>query len=296
MAVNAEWNTRTEDAESVVGDEPAVGDAPNLRQRILAIIKQVEGTKPTGKNAFQNKAYSVEDIENAIRGPLTQHGVIIRWSSANVQPVDQAMWGRGGPLWMHQLLVTMENAESPEDCFTDYQTDIGNSPTAAESFAKKAYYKSLFHIAEAGDDVIEESDHGNPAQKPVEQPRQQATKTYVDTRKAQPAAVTPAPTEQVSGITPQQRERMIALCGELGGLYDPADTWQQTAKRGLADLKINAKTPGELTAPDAEALIAWAQTDLDIRKTYLESGPAPSADGTLFSEDEMDQRWSGRDR
>lgn len=135
----------------------------NVYQRILAVAAEITKVEPTGVNQYGKKAYSIVDIENAIRNHMVEHGLVTRWSCILAQPTPD---GKG---WQVRYAVKICNIDDPDDQFEDFAEDIGQNCSAARSFAIKGYWKSLFHIAEDNDEVPRGS--GAPqSQPPKSQP------------------------------------------------------------------------------------------------------------------------------
>lgn len=125
------------------GSLPETGK--NLYQRLAAITAEV-AVKATGKTAFGPTAtISITDAERALGDLTAKHGVVTgyRW---NAKPEQQ------GSLWLADLTVWMVNADDPDDEREETVYDVGNSPSAAVSYAIKRYYRALFHLADEQDE------------------------------------------------------------------------------------------------------------------------------------------------
>lgn len=131
----------------------AAAPKPNLRQRILAITAEVNEVKATSKDERGKRAIGIADVEDVVADAAVRHGVVFRWSNLTVEPIDEPKRdGSTYRLWMERLRITAENADDPDDHFEDEWVDVGTNPMASTSFARKGYYKSLFHITEEGDE------------------------------------------------------------------------------------------------------------------------------------------------
>jgi hypothetical protein len=136
------------------GKAPAVDAAQgapvlNLYQRLATVAKQVGSLAPSGHDQYGKTALSIYDVEEAVRKPLAEAGVITRWSYVSLTPQDK--------LWIAHLRVTLTNADDREDWAEDDWIDVGSNPMAATSFARKGYYKALFHL----DDKESDADKGD---------------------------------------------------------------------------------------------------------------------------------------
>jgi hypothetical protein len=129
----------------------------NLYQRISAItaeVGRITATSKTASTAGSKPAVGIDDVEEALGPLLASHGVVTEWSSA-AAPERISLPARDGTfdVWMVRLKVRLVNADTPEDS-TDWAewADIGSNPIAGSSFARKAFYKALFHLAAAEDE------------------------------------------------------------------------------------------------------------------------------------------------
>lgn len=118
---------------------------PKLGTRIAWITRELKAIVATGNNQFDQskKALSIQDVEEALRPLLGEHGVVINWSVKTAAQVDR--------LWRLDFHVTVFNAEDLDDKIEADWMDVGNSPSAAASFAVKGYYRRLFHLADEED-------------------------------------------------------------------------------------------------------------------------------------------------
>jgi hypothetical protein len=142
---------------AIAADVPEHDPGRNLYQRISAItqaIGPVEATSKTASTAGGKKAIGIDDVEEVLGPLLAEHGVVTEWSSA-AAPERISLPARDGTfdVWMVRLKVRLVNADTPEDR-TDWAewADIGSNPIAGSSFARKAFYKALFHLAAAEDE------------------------------------------------------------------------------------------------------------------------------------------------
>jgi hypothetical protein len=110
----------------------------NLTQRVVE-AKKLINVAITGQNQYKKPAISIEDVEEAILGPMTEVGIATYWSCKEIQSINNS-------LWQGTWQVRLENADNREDCYVGEMIDIGSTPAAAFSFARKAFYKSLFHL------------------------------------------------------------------------------------------------------------------------------------------------------
>jgi Topoisomerase DNA binding C4 zinc finger len=127
--------------------------ARSLYGRLSAVQHGLGRIPPTGKNPFGGEALSIGDVEAAIRPLLVEHGVLTLWSYVSLTQLEKGMW-------MAHLKVRLQNADDETDCHDDEWIDVGNNPMAATSFARKGYWKALFHIAEPGDDKLPDAKGG----------------------------------------------------------------------------------------------------------------------------------------
>jgi hypothetical protein len=121
----------------------------NVGDRISSITAAVKPIVATGNNQFDRdkKALSVMDIEEALRPLLAEFGVVVNWSITNAALLEPQK------LWRLDFHVTVFASGDPDDKLEAEWMDIGTSPSAAASFAVKGYYRRLFHLAEAEDDL-----------------------------------------------------------------------------------------------------------------------------------------------
>jgi hypothetical protein len=129
--------------------KPSTDEVRNLHQRLIAVAKQIGSLAPSGKDQYGKVALSIYDVEEAVRKPLAEAGVITRWSYISLEPQEK--------LWIAHLAVCLVNADDPADVQIDEWIDVGSNPMAATSFARKGYYKALFHL----DDKESDADKGD---------------------------------------------------------------------------------------------------------------------------------------
>ena len=123
----------------------------NLFQRLNAVQGEVDHIKATGKTAYNQKALSIEDVEDALGDLFAKHGVVTGYHF-NSKPEVAGNEGRS-TLWLVDLTIWLRNADAPTDLQEDALFDVGTSPSAAVSFALKRYYKAMFHLADEEDET-----------------------------------------------------------------------------------------------------------------------------------------------
>lgn len=201
----------TEASEKNGGQPASPSRLPTLGERLSWITETVAPIDPTGTNQFSKPAMSIEDIENAIRPLLARAGVVTRWSLVS----DEHFKDGNQTLWKTLLHVTVYRDDDPSDCIDADWADVGTSPTAAHSFTVKGYYRRLFHLADATDELITTA--GPPAKaKTVQQAVKQIAATYGLPDQQAPGAISSQPKGKESDPTPASAD----LPGELVFLND----------------------------------------------------------------------------
>ncbi len=196
----------TEASEKNGGQPASPSRLPTLGERLSWITETVAPIDPTGTNQFSKPAMSIEDIENAIRPLLARAGVVTRWSLVS----DEHFKDGNQTLWKTLLHVTVYRDDDPSDCIDADWADVGTSPTAAHSFTVKGYYRRLFHLADATDELITTA--GPPAKaKTVQQAVKQIAATYGLPDQQAPGAISSQPKGKETDPTPASAE----LTGEL---------------------------------------------------------------------------------
>jgi hypothetical protein len=143
--------TAPTDGGGAPADAAVAPPVRNLHQRLAAVAKQVGSLAPSGKDQYGKEALSIYDVEEAVRAPLAEAGVITRWSYVSLEPHEK--------LWIAHLRVILANTDDPDDSTEDQWIDVGSNPMAATSFARKGYYKALFHL----DDKVSDAEKGDRA-------------------------------------------------------------------------------------------------------------------------------------
>jgi hypothetical protein len=205
----------------------------NLYQRISAItaaVGPVEATSKTAATAGGKKAVGIEDVEEALGPLLALHGVVTEWTSS-APPERIQLPARDGTfdVWMVRLRVRLINADSPDDRmdWADW-ADIGSNPIAASSFARKAFYKALFHIAAA-------EDEGKPAA------RDQGTT---------PAAAKPR-NIPIAHACPECGEGLAIVTTRTGSRFIGHSKWVQDGCKWSADQRQRDEWIGEAEGAEA---------------------------------------------
>lgn len=129
-----------------------MAERKTLRQRIQEVAGKVQKVEATGRNQLRAEAISIEDVEEAIGPLLADAGIITRWSDESLSSYREPTKSGEMTMWQVRQRVRVESADNPEDGFEDFAEDIGTNPAAAKSFARKAYYKALFHITGADEE------------------------------------------------------------------------------------------------------------------------------------------------
>lgn len=151
----------------------------SLHERLLECERQIviKKTGKTAPNAGSQKTFSIQDVENAIDDLFVKNGILSDYTAIGPPTLYEpfgvsakfAMWGQG-------IKIRIWNADQPTESIEADSYDVGNSPSAAVSYALKRYYKALFHIADekderrnAGEDAPEPT-RPAPRQVPVTPP------------------------------------------------------------------------------------------------------------------------------
>lgn len=118
---------------------------PNLHQRLLLAISQIDRVKATGKTAQGVKTMSIADVEGAIKKALAENGIITRPSHH-----EKPIWNPEAKpaVWEVDLIIRVVNADDPNDFYEDRTCDVGSNPSAAVSWAVKRYWKAVFHLSD----------------------------------------------------------------------------------------------------------------------------------------------------
>lgn len=160
-----------------------------LGVRLAEITGKVAPIVATGTNQFDRnkKAMSVQDVEEALRPLLAEAGVVTNWSVTNALQLDS-----GQKLWQLNFHVTVYSSDDAADKIESDWMDVGTSPTAAASFAVKGYYRRLFHLADADDELA-----ATPQVKPktVRQAVDQIAQAYGDPAPQAQGATSPSPSQ-----------------------------------------------------------------------------------------------------
>ena len=133
-----------------------------LGERIAWITAKVGPIVATGNNQYDRdgKAMSIMDVEGALAPLFAEAGVVTNWSVTTAALIDK--------VWRLDFHVTISASDNPQDKIEADWMDIGNSPSAARSFAVKGYYRCLFHLADA-------EDHQPPGIPPIGDVKKPAT-------------------------------------------------------------------------------------------------------------------------
>lgn len=141
----------------------------NLAAAVCTVLGSVGSIPMTGRDQFGNRAHSIDDIEEALRPLLAEAGLAILWT----QPEPPSVISPAGShlLWQVHLRARVIHAASGEAVELDWH-DVGSSPMAASSFARKGLLKALFHVAgEEEPTAVEVPSRPAPAPRPVVHPR-----------------------------------------------------------------------------------------------------------------------------
>lgn len=125
----------------------------NVYQRLALVQSQIT-VRVTGKNEKEKPAISIQDTERALRDLLVENGIVTVWGFDKRESYVQPTRSGQMTMWHVSGNVRVVNADKAEDFFSEPVGDVGTNPSAAMSFARKGFYKSLFHIAEKDDDKI----------------------------------------------------------------------------------------------------------------------------------------------
>lgn len=128
----------------------------SLYQRLAAIASEVKvtATGTTGRQAGNQRAISIGDVDEAL-GPLfVKHGVVSDYEFLT-EPTSFKVPTRDGEMtmWLAQIVAHMANIDDKGDSIVRKLADIGSNPSAAVSFALKRWYRALFKLVEDDDDA-----------------------------------------------------------------------------------------------------------------------------------------------
>lgn len=126
-----------------------------LYDKLAAISQDAapQVTGHTGQKMGDRPAFSIGDVESALKPLFAKYGLVTRWSTVELSSYEQPTREGTMRMWIAHLRVKVTNAALPDESFEDEWIDIGTNPMAAASFVRKGYYKALFHLAEEGDEA-----------------------------------------------------------------------------------------------------------------------------------------------
>jgi hypothetical protein len=184
-----------------------MSDTVTLQQKLVAVAKQVGKIKFEGKNQYGKAALSIYDVENAIREPLAEAGILTRWSSTEAYDLE------GTKGWRVVLSVTISDADGGES-FVDTVTDTGSTISGAVSFAKKQYYRGLFHLADEEED--------GPA-KPTGTTKSAYAQANDNSRQPAKAEIPKTPLDSYQPWAPATKEEIAEVFGVEPEEVNPGD-------------------------------------------------------------------------
>jgi hypothetical protein len=198
-----------------------MAEGKTLGERISWITGQVAPIEATGQNRFSKAAMSVEDVEDALRPLFAEAGVVALWSCTGHETSQDKE-----AAWLLNFRVAIYADDHPEDRIEADWFDVGSSPSAAESFAVKGFYRRLFHLASAED---EQRKAGAPPRRRQErgaEPKENGETVSGPSRSAQDGSSAPVP-------EPEELATVTGLASTLTKPWADAYLRQEVTTHGL---------------------------------------------------------------
>ena len=136
-----------------------MSESKNLHQRLVEVMRTMGAVGKGGQTNYGEKfAYhKIDDIDEALRGALVQHGVVATVREINDRKLDHFeetdRQGKPRTTWYAECLIVIElvNADDPKDISTivgwGQGLDYSDKATGkAISYAAKSAYLSAFHL------------------------------------------------------------------------------------------------------------------------------------------------------
>src|SRR5215469_2964383 len=120
-------------ANDVAGEKPSTHctqcNSPlTLDQRLRLVALEVGEVGAGSTNRFGKPAIGISDVENAIRLPLANHGVLTKWHNISMEFLNL---GGKEDVWRVRLRCRFSNCDNSENFEDAEWEDIGSTPSAA---------------------------------------------------------------------------------------------------------------------------------------------------------------------